>query len=116
MRLKLAGILVGLAVINYPLRYFHFFTIRMVVDQATCDIRQDIYTKFQHLSAKYYSNSKQGNLLSIMINDTGVFAEAFNHAISVFREPLTAIALIGVALYHDWKLTTDNIYCASFLC
>lgn len=103
--LQLAGILVGLAIINYPLRYFHFFTLRMVVDQATCDIRQDIYKKFQHLSAGYYSKAKQGNLLSIMINDTAIFAEAFGHAISVIREPLTAVLLIGVALYHDWKLT-----------
>ena len=103
--LQLGGILVGLAVINYPLRYFHFFGLRIVVDQATCDIRQDIYTKFQHLSASHYAKTKQGNLLSVMINDTAVFAEAFNHAISIFREPLTAILLIGVALYHDWKLT-----------
>lgn len=103
--LQLAGILAGLAIINYPLRYFHFFALRMVVDRATCDIRQDIYKKFQHLSASYYSKAKQGNLLSIMINDTAIFAEAFNHAISIFREPLTAVLLIGVALYHDWKLT-----------
>ncbi|MCO4753896.1 MAG: ATP-binding cassette domain-containing protein [Bacteriovoracaceae bacterium] len=103
--LQLAGILIGLAIINYPLRYFHFFGLRMVVDQATCDIRQDIYTKFQHLSAAHYAKTKQGNLLSVMINDTAVFAEAFNHAISIFREPLTAFFLICVALYHDWKLT-----------
>lgn len=103
--LQLAGILVGIAIINYPLRYFHYFTMRMVVDQATCDIRQDIYSKFQRLGASYFSKAKQGNLLSVMINDTAVFAEAFNHSISVIREPLTALFLICVALYHDWKLT-----------
>ena len=102
--LQLAAILVGLAIINYPIRYFHFFALRMVVDRATCDIRQDIYKKFQHLSAGYFAKAKQGNLLSVMINDTTIFAEAFNHAVSVIREPLTAILLIGVALYHDWKL------------
>ena len=102
---QLAGILIGLAIINYPLRYFHFFTMRMVVDRAICDIRQDIYRKFQHLSASYYSKAKQGNLLAVMISDTAIFAEAFSHAISVIREPLTAALLIGVALYHDWKLT-----------
>lgn len=101
---QLAAILVGLALLNYPLRYFHFYVIRMVVDRATCDIREKIYSKFQRLSSAHYAQSKQGNLLSIMINDTGIFAEAFNHAISVIREPLTALLLIGVALYHDWKL------------
>lgn len=100
----LAGILVGLAVINYPIRYIHYFGIRMVVDQATCNIRHDIYKKFQNLNSKFFANSKQGELLSVMINDTNIFAEAFNHAISIVREPLTAILLLGVAIYHDWKL------------
>lgn len=100
----LAGVLVGIAVINYPIRYIHYFGIRMVVDKATCGIRHDIYKKFQNLNSKFFANSKQGELLSVMINDTNIFAEAFNHAISIFREPLTAILLLSVAIWHDWKL------------
>lgn len=102
---ELAGILVVLGLVNYPFRYLHFFGMRMVVDKATCDIRQAIYRKFQKLPASYYSDSKQGNLLSIMINDTAIFAESFMHGLAIIREPLTAIGLLGVALYHDWKLT-----------
>ena len=102
---RLAAIVVGLAVLNYPFRYFHFYGMRSVVDQATCNIRRAIYQKFQHLSASYYSNSKQGKLLSIMINDTAVFSESFMHGLAIIREPITAIGLLGVAFYHDWKLT-----------
>ena len=102
---KLAGIVMGLAIINYPFRYFHYFGMRMVVDRATCLIRRAIYKKFQHLSAKYFSEAKQGQLLSVMINDTAVFSESFMHGLAIIREPLTAIGLLGVAFYHDWKLT-----------
>jgi subfamily B ATP-binding cassette protein MsbA len=102
---KLAGIVVGMAVVNYPFRYFHFYGMRSVVDQATCNIRRAIYKKFQHLSASYYSDSKQGKLLSVMINDTAVFSESFMHGLAIIREPITAIGLLGVAFYHDWKLT-----------
>ncbi|MAX68004.1 MAG: ABC transporter ATP-binding protein [Bacteriovoracaceae bacterium] len=105
MAFKLAGILIGLGLLNYPFRYMHFYGMRMVVDQATCDIRKKIYAKFQSLSTGYYSGAKQGNLLSVMINDTAIFAEAFMHSLSLIREPLTALGLLGVALYHDWKLT-----------
>lgn len=102
---QIAAVLVGLAIINYPFRYFHFFGMRMVVDRATCDIRRDIYKKFQNLSSKFYSDSKQGQLLSIMLNDTQVFASSFSHGLDLIREPITAALLLSVAFYHDWKLT-----------
>ncbi len=102
---QLAGILAGLGLINYPFRYIHFYGMRMVVDRATCDIRTAIYTKLQKLPTKYFSNNKQGALLSVMINDTQIFAESFMHGISIIREPLFALGLLGVALYHDWRLT-----------
>lgn len=102
---ELAGILIGLGLINYPFRYLHFYGMRTVVDRATCDIRRAIYNKFQSLSTSFHSSSKQGNLLSIMINDTAIFSESFMHGVSVIREPLFALGLLGVALYHDWKLT-----------
>lgn len=102
---QLAAILVGLALLNYPFRYLHFYGMRMVVDRATCDIRRDIYKKFQRLSSTFYSDSKQGQLLSTMLNDTQVFASSFMHGLDIFREPITGILLLGVAFYHDWKLT-----------
>lgn len=102
---QLGATIIGLAVLNYPFRFFHFFGMRMVVDQATCDIRHAIYKKFQQLSAKYYGKAKQGELLSVMTNDTEVFATSFMHGLDIIREPITAILLLGVAFYHDWKLT-----------
>ena len=102
---QLAGILIGLALINYPFRFIHFYGMRMVVDRATCDIRAKIYQKFQNLSSSYYSQSKQGQLLSVMISDTQIFASSFQHSLDLIREPLTAILLLSVAFYHDWKLT-----------
>lgn len=101
----LAAIIFGIAVVNYPFRFWHFYGMRMVVDLATCRIRDRIYKKYQHLSATYFSGAKQGNLLSIMISDTIVFAESFMAALDIIREPLIAIGLLGVAFYHDWQLT-----------
>lgn len=103
--IKLALLLVGLGVLNYPLRYYHYFGLRQVVDLSTRLIRSRIYTKFQQLPASYYSHQKQGNLISTIMNDTMVFSEAFKNSLEVVREPITAIALLGVAFYHDWQLT-----------
>ncbi len=101
----LACILIGLGLINYPLRYFHYFGLRQIVDASTRLIRSRIYLKFQNLPAKYYSQQKQGNLISTIMSDTQVFSEAFKNSLEVVREPVTAIALLSVAFYHDWQLT-----------
>ncbi|MGE3609931.1 MAG: ABC transporter ATP-binding protein [Bacteriovoracaceae bacterium] len=102
---NLALILIGLGILNYPLRFFHYFGLRQVVDKSTRLIRSRIYQKFQHLPAAYFSNQKQGNLISTIMNDTMVFSEAFKNSLEVVREPITAISLLGVAFYHDWQLT-----------
>lgn len=102
---NLALILIGLGLLNYPLRFFHYFTLRQVVDKSTQNIRNKIFRKFQHLPTKFYSQTKQGTLISTIMGDTAVFSEAFKNSLEVIREPITAISLIGVALYHDWQLT-----------
>lgn len=102
--LKLAAILVGLGILNYPLRYFHYFGLRMIVDRAACQIRSKLFRKFQAMPAAYYAQTKQGNLVSTFLNDTSMFADSFKNALEIIREPITALALVGVAIYHDWQL------------
>lgn len=102
---NLALLLIGLGLLNYPLRYFHYFTLRQIVDRSTRIIRSRIYEKFQNLPTSFYSSSKQGTLISTIMNDTMVFSEAFKNSLEVVREPVTAISLLGVAFYHDWQLT-----------
>ncbi|MFL5783269.1 MAG: ABC transporter ATP-binding protein [Bacteriovoracaceae bacterium] len=102
---NLALILIGLGIINYPLRFFHYFGLRMVVDKSTQLIRAKIFAKFQHMPSSYFSQQKQGNLISTIMNDTQVFSEAFKNSLEVVREPMTALFLLGVMLYQDWQLT-----------
>jgi subfamily B ATP-binding cassette protein MsbA len=103
--LRLALILIGLGVLNFPLRYFHYFGLRQVVDKSTRLIRSKIYYKFQLLPASFFSTTKQGTLISTIMSDTAVFSEAFKNSLEVIREPITALSLLGVAFYHDWQLT-----------
>lgn len=102
---NLAFILIGLGILNYPLRFYHYFGLRQIVDKSTRSIRSEIYRKFQSLPTSYYSSKKQGTLISTIMNDTSVFSEAFKNSLEVIREPITASALLGVAFYHDWQLT-----------
>ena len=102
---NLAFLLIGLGILNYPLRFFHYFYLRQIVDKSTRQIRSTIYEKFQNLPTSYFSSKKQGTLISTIMNDTMVFSEAFKNSLEVVREPITALSLLGVAFYHDWQLT-----------
>jgi subfamily B ATP-binding cassette protein MsbA len=102
---KLAAILLGLGILNYPFRFFHFYWIRYVVDKATCDMRTELYRKMQKLPMSFFNKNKQGVLLSYAMNDTQVLAQGFRSMIDLIREPLTAIILFGQAIYLDWQLT-----------
>jgi subfamily B ATP-binding cassette protein MsbA len=102
---NLAWLLIGLGVLNFPLRYFHYFGLRQAVDKSTRLVRSRIYKKFQVLPAQYLSQQKSGNLISTIMSDTQVFSEAFKSSLEVIREPMTALSLLGVAFYHDWQLT-----------
>lgn len=111
---NLAFILIGLGILNYPLRFFHYFGLRQIVDKSTCQIRSKIYQKFQNLPTSYFAQKKSGTLISTIMNDTMVFSEAFKNSLEVVREPITAISLLGVAFYHDWQLALIIFAAAPF--
>ncbi len=103
--LRYAFILLALGIANFPSRFFHFYWIRYVVDKATCALRMKIYAKLQALPMSYFSKNKGGELLSSVLNDTQVLSQGFRASIDIIREPLTAIIMLGLALYRDWQLT-----------
>ena len=109
-----ALLLMGLGLINFPCRFFHFYWIRFVVDRATCNVRTDIFKKLQRLPTAFFSRSKQGSLISNVINDTQIFSEGFKAIVDLVREPLKAITYLGMAFYSDWLLSLVVIGIAPF--
>jgi len=111
----LAGLLLVIGLINFPCRFFHFYWLRYVVDNATCDIRLEIFKKLQKLPASFFTKNKQGNLISNLVNDTQVFSQGFRASIDLIREPLKATVYLGMAFWSDWQLTLVIFVIAPFL-
>ena len=103
--LFLVGQLLLIVLINFPARFFHFYWIRYVVDRATCKIRREMYKKLQHIPLSFFSESKQGELVSSLLNDTLTFSHGFRAVIDLIREPITAIVMLSLAFSRDWQLT-----------
>lgn len=111
----LAAALLGLGLINFPTRFFHFYGIRFVMERAIFEVRTEIFKKFQRIPTAFFGKSKQGNLISNIINDTQVFSEGFKGAIDLVRESLKASVYLAMAFWSDWQLTIVIFIMAPFL-
>lgn len=113
--LWLAGKLLALGLLNFPARFFHFYWIRTAMEEATCSLRTSVFSKMQRLPTSFYTRSKQGQMISHIINDTRIQAEALKAFVDLVREPLKAIAYLGMAFWADWQLTLVIFVIAPFL-
>src|SRR5690606_32505768 len=61
------------------------------------------------------TRSKQGQMISYIINDTRIQAEGLKAFVDLIREPLKAVAFLGMAFWADWQLTLVIFMIAPFL-
>ena len=112
--LFLAGKLLFLGILNFPCRFFHFYWLRFIRDKAMCKLRSDIFEKLLKLPTSFFTHSKQGKLISNVINDTEIFAMGFKSSIDLIREPLKAIVYLCMAFWADWQLTIVTLVTTPF--
>jgi subfamily B ATP-binding cassette protein MsbA len=112
---KLAAALMALGLLNFPCRFFHFYWLRTIQDRATCAVREEVFQKLLVLPTTFFTKSKQGNLISHLINDANVFAGGFRAMIDLIREPLKATIYLSMAFWADWQLTLVIFFLAPFL-
>lgn len=102
---RLAFIIIGLQLLNYPIRFFHFYWIKIISEKIANGIRLHIFNHLMRLPLSYHQKQKQGELLSMVQNDVALLAESIRFLPAMLREPITAACLLAVAMYHDWRLT-----------
>lgn len=100
-----AGI-VSLFLLRSVFVYFTGYLMMWVSSRLVTDLRRDLFAKLLVLPTHHYNEHSAGQLISRLVYDVNNVTDAATNAlISVVRESLTALALIGYLLYLDWKLT-----------
>ena len=112
---RIAFYLLALGLLNFPCRFFHFYWMRYIQDRAVCSVRDEVFNKLLKLPALFYGKSKQGNLISHILNDANVFAGGFKAVIDLIREPVKAIVYLSIAFVADWQMTLVIFALAPFL-
>jgi len=96
---------VGLSILNLPIRFLHYYAVRIVVINVNQKVRERLYEHLINLSTDHFSEQKAGVLLSRITADPQNLDSGIAAVNVLLREPITFLALLGYTLYMNWKLT-----------
>jgi len=86
-------------------RYLNDFYIRSAGQLAVQDVRNDLYQKNMKLGLGYFTRHETGTLMSRVVSDVSVMQEGVGSVITgLFRDGLSAVSLLCVIFYRDWRL------------
>ncbi len=101
----LPALFIGLAILNYIVRFFHSYCMRIVVARVNQRLKNDLFSHLMGLSADYFSKYSTGTLVSRVGTDTQYIDGGLSSINTLIREPITFVFLFGYLLLLSWKLT-----------
>lgn len=101
----LAATLFLIGLVNFPARFFHFYWLRLIGERMNADLRAAVFAKMQKLPTAFYNQNKQGKMLSHILNDAEIFAQAYRAVVDTIREPIKALVYLIIAIMADWQLS-----------
>ena len=98
--------IVTLFLIRSVIVYCTGYLMMWISSRLVTSLRRALFAKLLVLPTEHYDENSAGQLISRLVYDVGNVTDAATSAlITLVRESLTAVALIGYLLYLDWKLT-----------
>jgi subfamily B ATP-binding cassette protein MsbA len=99
------AIFIGLYVVNFVVRFFHYYCLRLVVARVNQRLKNDLFEHLLGLSADHFSSQRVGTLISRVASDPQHVDGGLSAINVLLREPITFLMLFGYALYLNWQLT-----------
>lgn len=98
-------LVIGLYLINFAVRFFHYYLLRVVIHRVNQTIKNDLFDHLLGLSADYYTSESTGTLISRVGADPQYIDGGIACLNILVREPVTFLFLFGYALRLNWRLT-----------
>lgn len=93
-------------VVEYGTGFASQFAMSVLGQRAMRDVRRDAFAHVQRLPASYFDRNPIGRVLTRLTNDVEALAEVFaTGAVTVIGDIITVIAVVGMMLWLDVKLT-----------
>jgi ATP-binding cassette, subfamily B, bacterial MsbA len=100
-------LVLGLAAGKGLSRYLQQYFIVTAGQLAIQDLRNETFSHLMSLSIRYHSKTPTGAIMSNVLNDIGVLQGFLSDIlVTVLRESVTLVALVGIAFYTDWQMAS----------
>lgn len=85
---------------------FSIYFLNYVGQSIVASLRKRLWTKFLRLPISYYDQSRTGDMISRMTNDTSIVKNLItDHVTGFFTGIISIIGSVAILLYLDWKMT-----------
>lgn len=86
--------------------YTHSFQMSKVAHSVIASLQSQMFKKLMFLNLKFFNDSKSGNLISRLINDTYFLRMAIVKSVTgIIKDLLVIIFLLANMFYQSWTLT-----------
>ena len=91
--------------------YTHSYQMSKVAHNVIASLQLEMFKKLMFLNLKFFNDSKSGNLISRLINDTYFLRMAIVKSVTgVIKDLLVIIFLLGNMFYQSWTLTLFSFF------
>ncbi len=104
--LYMSVLMLVLLVLQSAVQYFQTYLTNALGQSVILQLRTDVFNHITQLRLKYFDHTPIGVLITRSVSDLETIADIFSEGlISIIGDMLQLIALIGIMLYTDWRLT-----------
>ena len=104
--LHLPLLLIGLFFIRGIASFISGYGMKHVANHVVMDLRREMFDRLQQLPLHYFDNNSSGNIIAkFTFNVARVTSAATNVIVTLVKDTLIIIGLLGYALYLNWQLT-----------
>lgn len=99
-------LLISIFLLSAVINGFSFYVLGKVGQTVIQGLREIIWDKFLILPVSYFDQTKSGESVSRIVNDTSIIKDLITrHFPNLISGVLTVLCAIGILLYLDWKMT-----------
>jgi subfamily B ATP-binding cassette protein MsbA len=110
MLVVLPLVILGVSVLKGVFGYAQNYLMNYVGNRVITDVRQELFLQLMRLPVGFHDANASGRLLSRVINDVNLMANAVAGVLKdFFQQGLTFVAMMGVIFYQNWKLAIVSI-------
>ena len=98
--------LVGLAIVRSGAQFLSNYLLTKVISNILLTLREQMFTRLLRAKTEYYQKTTASNLINAVVFEVNnVLSIMGGMLISLVRDLLTVIGLMGYLLYLNWRLT-----------